>query len=183
MKGKLTREVMAMKMMSFFLAGIVVCSLALAPCIYAANEQMGEMGKELQAEAQQQQSLQSVDRLLGKSIMNETGQNLGTVSDVIICTQTGQVAYVIVSTGGVMGLVVPFKALTVEPTGQFTLNMNLEQFKQAPARQQNLADRQWGRQVHEFYGVAPFWEKGGMRHQTQPMQEPSAREEVSADCL
>jgi sporulation protein YlmC with PRC-barrel domain len=173
---------MIMKMMRFFLRGIVVCSLALAPCVYAASDQMAEMstpgGTEAlpTAQLQQQQALQSVDKLLGKSIMNETGQNLGAVSDVIICTQTGRVAYVIVSTGSVMGMggaehVVPFKALIVEPTGLLTLNMNLEQFKQAPARQQNLADQQWARQVHEFYGVAPFWEESGM--QPQPMQPPS----------
>jgi sporulation protein YlmC with PRC-barrel domain len=113
--------------------------------------------------------LQRVSRLLGKEVVNPNGENLGTIYDVIIDLQIDHIAYMVLSFGGFMGIgeklfVVPAKALQPQPGGdKMVLNVEKDRLKEAPGFDRdnwpNLANREWGTQIHEYYGVAPYWQE------------------------
>lgn len=75
--------------------------------------------------------------------------------------QTGEVAYAVLSFGGVFGIgeklfAVPWSALTLDTQSKnFILNVSKEQLKNAPGFDKNdwpdMLDEAWARGVHSFY--------------------------------
>jgi hypothetical protein len=102
---------------------------------------------------------------------------LGDIKDIVIDPSSGQVAFVIVSSGGILGMgqerhVVPWNALSQDQQGrQLSLNIDQQRFAQAPKSQQDMSDRQWAREVAQFYGVAPYWEEGAQQQQQPQMRD------------
>jgi sporulation protein YlmC with PRC-barrel domain len=125
-------------------------------------------------------SLQRVSRLLGKEVVNANGENLGSVYDVVIDSQTGRIAYMVLSFGGFMGIgeklfAVPAKALQPQPGGdKMVLNVEKDRLKDAPGFDRdnwpNLANREWGTQVHEYYGVTPYWQESEPEPTTETIE-------------
>jgi len=173
-----------------WIIGISLLALTCAPAVgQAAGQnrpedeasQQNAATSESQQESQQQQSQQSLeqsqqkmsalksisDNLMDKSIKNTQGENLGEVQDVLIDPKSGQVAYLIVEEH-----VVPFKALTRDQQGELlALDINAEQFKQSPTKEEDMASRDFGTRVHQFYGVSPYWEEGQSSEQQQQLQQ------------
>lgn len=119
--------------------------------------------------------LQKASDLIGKSVINPQRQDLGKISDIMIDPSTGRVAYMVLSSGGFLGMggklyAVPLSAFHPVP-GQDKLALNIDKDKlmNAPgfdtSHWPNMANREWGTQVHQYYGVTPYWEgssSGGM---------------------
>lgn len=93
--------------------------------------------------------LVATNRLQGAGVKNAAGEEIGTISQFLFDSMTGQVHFAVISTGGFLGLgqleiPVPWKSLnmqTVEGEEKlyFSLNATKEQLEKAP---QFHADRQ-----------------------------------------
>lgn len=169
---------------SVFLFSMALTTGAMAAGEYGSAAQQSPSQSEQQLGAgsaqQMQQEVKSTNKLIGKAVAGKQGQEIGNISDIMIDTQTGQVAYALVSAGGILGMgeeqyIVPWNALHADPqTGQLGLNISKEQLKNAP-KGQTVANREQARKIFEFYGVSPYWEKAGQ----QPEQQPKMLEEKS----
>jgi sporulation protein YlmC with PRC-barrel domain len=111
--------------------------------------------------------------LIGISVENKAGEDLGSIKDLAIDFETGCVAYAVLSFGGVLGLgdklfAVPWSALMYDASNNsFTLDVEKESLEDAPGFDKDnwpdMADQQWGRSVHKYYGVEPYWETTRIR--------------------
>ena len=112
----------------------------------------------------------AADTLEGDRVVNRAGEELGTVEEIMIDVQRGTVAYAVVSCGATAArgdplFAVPWSALTRDPARhRFILDLERSRFEQAPAFDRehwpSMADDRWAAQVHQFYGVRPYWDAG-----------------------
>ena len=119
----------------------------------------------------------SASTLSGDAVVNQQGEDLGKIEDLVIDFEYGRIAYVVLSSRGFLGiadklLAIPWDALSMEiPWGtlspdlkgkKFILNVNKESLKNAPGFDKNhwpqMADRKWGQRVHSYYGCRPYWD-------------------------
>jgi sporulation protein YlmC with PRC-barrel domain len=110
----------------------------------------------------------STKTLMGDKVVNPQGEHLGEIKELMIDPQTGHVGYAVLSFGGFLGMgdklfAVPFRALELKPERkEFVLNIPKDKLKTAPGFDKNdwpkSADRQWGTEIHTFYGTTPYWE-------------------------
>jgi hypothetical protein len=87
-------------------------------------------------------------------------------------TDSGRLAYVVLSTGGTSGaatgklFAIPTRALKMN-TGQdeIVLNIDKDRLLNAPSFESgtwpNMANREWDTEVHRYYGFRPYWEETG----------------------
>jgi len=147
---------------------VLSCMTSKLPVSAAQGNPAGrEQSPMLQEREMQMRQFQicSLGSLLDKGIENGDGEELGKVSDAVIDQQSGQVVYLVVTTGATLGMggekrAVPFRAVFIGYQGTLMLDLSKEQFRRAPVKPDNLADRQWAKMVHQFFGVAPYWEQG-----------------------
>jgi sporulation protein YlmC with PRC-barrel domain len=109
----------------------------------------------------------AADTLEGDKVVNAKGEDLGTIEDIMIDVQRGRVAYAVMSCGGFAGLgeklfAIPWSALTLDANRHcFVLDADRQRFEKAPGFDKqhwpSMADDSWATQVHEFYGVRPYW--------------------------
>jgi len=110
----------------------------------------------------------STKTLLGDKVVNPQGEHLGEIKELMIDPQTGHVGYAVLSFGGFLGMgdklfAIPFRALELN-AGQkeFVLNVPKDKLKTAPGFDKSewpkSTDRQWGTEIHTFYGTTPYWE-------------------------
>jgi len=109
----------------------------------------------------------AADTLEGDRVINAEGEDLGAIHDIMIDVQRGCVAYAVLSRGGILGLgdklyAIPWNAMTLDADRKcFVLDAAKERFDEAPGFDKDhwpsMADSQWASQVHEFYGVRPYW--------------------------
>lgn len=183
-----------MKKLSILTSILFALGLYLVPATFATggsadskDKQYGQSdyqkGQKGQAQAQQgqkfqqqKQSLVLVDNLNGAEIRNQQGENIGEIDSVLVDVRTGQVGFVTLGSGGVLGVgeeryIVPFNALqndTSQDTEgalgmsqmRFTLNKSKEELKRVPEGdiQEALSQEDETRGIFEHYGVAPYWQ-------------------------
>lgn len=111
-------------------------------------------------------SPQRASELMGMSVQNEAGQDLGEIEDLVIDVKSGQVRYVALSFGGFLGLgdklfAVPMSALKLRHKGDashFVLNVNQERLKTAPGFNEDqwpdFGNPEFGAQVDKFYNTS-----------------------------
>jgi sporulation protein YlmC with PRC-barrel domain len=114
-------------------------------------------------------SVRPADDLLGTGVYDRRGDRLGDIETLMIDVATGRIAYAVIAIGGFMGigarlLAVPWTCLVFDADhGCFTLDITGERLERAPAFDRNhwpdMSDPDWGRHVHEFYDIAPYWER------------------------
>lgn len=111
--------------------------------------------------------IMAADTLEGDKVVNAGGDDLGTIEDIMIDVQRGRVAYAVMSCGGFLGMgdklfAIPWSALTLDADRHcFVLDADRERFEKAPGFDKDhwpsMADNSWAAQVHDFYGVRPYW--------------------------
>ena len=99
--------------------------------------------------------------VIGKDVKNSQGESLGKIHDLVINFDNGDIAYVVISSGGVLGIgdtlhAVPWKALSLNSQADgFILNIDQTAWKNAPSFKDNdwpeVADREWNRQLESYY--------------------------------
>ncbi|HVS63536.1 MAG TPA: PRC-barrel domain-containing protein [Thermoanaerobaculia bacterium] len=113
------------------------------------------------------QQVLSASTLIGGDVQNSQGENLGSIKELMLDVDLGRVAYAVLSFGGFLGMgdklfAIPFGALRLNAEKEhFTLDVPKERLKDAPGFDKDdwpsAADRTWGREIHTFYGVEPYW--------------------------
>ena len=117
-------------------------------------------------------ALMGADTLIGDSVVNAAEEDLGDIKEIMLDMQTGQIAYAVLSFGGVLGLgdklfAVPWQALQLDTVNKrFVLDCSKEKLESAPGfdkdRWPDMASPEFGTQIHNFYGTTAT----GMRTST-----------------
>lgn len=103
-------------------------------------------------------------KLVGAKVDNLKGENLGTVDDLVIDLQSGKVAYVALSVGGVLGIgdklfAVPYEEFRTAHDSNnnisFVLDASKERLENAPGFDKNhwpdFASPEWRNQIDTYY--------------------------------
>ncbi len=109
-------------------------------------------------------SASSID---GTSVVNPAGENIGKIKDVMIDWKNGNVAYVVISFGGFLGMgeklfAIPLEAFKFSDVeGEHaTLNVDKEKLENAPGFDKDNwpqnPDYSFIDSVHTHYGYEPF---------------------------
>lgn len=129
--------------------------------------------------SQKSKSIQAADDLKNFTVQDTRGEKVGKVSQVLVDVDSGRIGYAVVSSGGFLGMggqkyIVPFNALKSGEKGQtLTLDIQKDQLKQAPKGDiEQVMNRETGREIHQFYGVSPYWEEGGSEQQPEEKRSP-----------
>jgi hypothetical protein len=107
------------------------------------------------------------DKVEGTEVYRSNGDHIGEIQRVMIDKRSGKVAYAVLSFGGFLGLgedyyPLPWSVLKYnEDLGGYEVNVADDQLKRAPkygrADNWDWADRERGQQLHQYYGVTPYW--------------------------
>ncbi|WP_164102422.1 PRC-barrel domain-containing protein [Candidatus Laterigemmans baculatus] len=104
-----------------------------------------------------------VSQLMDLEVRDLANEELGDVEDIVLDLQTGEVRYVALSVGGVLGVgdklfAVPFKAFRVQNIDDewvLTLNASKQKFENAPGfsdeQWPNFADENWRTTNDRYY--------------------------------
>ncbi|MGM0540775.1 MAG: PRC-barrel domain-containing protein, partial [Thermodesulfobacteriota bacterium] len=98
--------------------------------------------------------------LQGKKVMEATGKKIGEVNSMLVDSQSGQVKYIMLTSGGVFGVggedyLIPWQALQTAPDQQgFQVDLTSEELKEAP-KGAEVTSRDQAQEIHEFFGVSP----------------------------
>jgi sporulation protein YlmC with PRC-barrel domain len=108
--------------------------------------------------------LMGADTLIGDHVHNLKNEHLGTVKEIMLDMQTGRIAYVVMASGGVLGIgeklfAVPFEALSLDTSNhRMTLNIDKERIEQAPGFDKShwpdMANQTWATELHNYYGTS-----------------------------
>jgi sporulation protein YlmC with PRC-barrel domain len=103
--------------------------------------------------------------LIGSKVVNAARENLGKIEDVVIDCRDNQIAYAILSFGGVLGLgdkhfAIPWETITYIPSDQCAIvNIEKDRLANAPGFDKHnwpdLSDGAWANKVHTYYGCGP----------------------------
>jgi sporulation protein YlmC with PRC-barrel domain len=109
----------------------------------------------------------SAGTLTGDDIVNADGDKLGTLKEVMIDFDRGTVVYGVLSRGGVAGIgeklfAVPWALFEVDTEEKhLVLNYDEERLDNSPGfdpdQWPTFGDEAWGLELHEHYGVDPYW--------------------------
>jgi sporulation protein YlmC with PRC-barrel domain len=156
-----TNERRIQEMKSSILTALAVAtSLILAPYAFTAEE-AGQLSAV---------NLLTLEDLKGMEIHTPQGKKLGSVDQLFIDIEEGQLAYVVVSHGGFVRkgtrtAIIPWNAFVVpSPMAQdddrvLVLHIERGQFRNAPhGNLETVLDREQGMEIHNYYGVSPYWE-------------------------
>ena len=119
--------------------------------------------------------IQSPEKLKGMEVVSQTGEKLGKIENVNTDTQTGDIRFVTISKGGVLGIggneiAIPKEAFRVDQTqDQVTLTVNEDKLENVP-KQSDMSDDEFQRNLEQHYGVAPAWNEGSKTMGTEPSE-------------
>jgi sporulation protein YlmC with PRC-barrel domain len=113
--------------------------------------------------------VRSATTVIGSKVVNPEGEELGSIKDLMIDLDDGQIAYAVLSFGGFLGLgdklfAIPLEALTFETEDHTAiLDVDKEVLKNAPGFDKdhwpNNAQYEagWLLDIYEYYGYSPYW--------------------------
>ncbi len=106
-------------------------------------------------------------RVEGTNVFDAEGRKLGTVHSVMINKRSGQVAYALLSFGGVLGVgshiyPIPWEALDYDvDLDGYRVEMSRDQLQHAPRMSlddtDRPIDREHAEEVRSYYGAMPWW--------------------------
>ena len=109
----------------------------------------------------------SATAMIGNNVKNLAGEDLGKIEDLMLNVKSGRVSYAVLSFGGFLGIgnklfAVPWPALDLSTEEKcFYLDIEKKYLENAPGfereRWPNLADPEWRRSIHDYYGIDPYW--------------------------
>ena len=112
-------------------------------------------------------SVLSASTLIGDTVRNQQGEELGSLEEMMLDLDSGQVAYAVLSFGGFLGLgdkyfAIPWQAVSVDTENhEIVLDVSKEKLENAPGFDKDnwpsTVDRSWVAEVHSYYGYDPYW--------------------------
>ncbi|OBV36541.1 PRC-barrel domain-containing protein [Janthinobacterium psychrotolerans] len=117
-------------------------------------------------------ALMGADTLIGDDVYNHSDEQLGDIKEIMLDMRSGQIAYAVLSFGGVLGLgeklfAVPWEKLTLDTVNKrFLLDVDKDQLKNAPGFDKDnwpdMASDAWNDQMNQFYGTTSRYGMGNM---------------------
>lgn len=109
----------------------------------------------------------AADTLRGDAVVNLQGDLLGKIRDIMVDVPRGRIAYVVLSSGGVMGFgdrlyALPWSALTLDAEHRcFVLDADKQKLQAAPGFDRDhwpsMADSNFAKSVYDYYGAESYW--------------------------
>lgn len=108
----------------------------------------------------------SSSTLTGDDVVDREGNKLGTLKELMIDLDRGEVAYAVLSRGGMAGIgeklfAVPWALLEVDTDRRrVVLDVEEEVLDNSPGFDPDnwpQFNTEWGTAIHEHYGIAPYW--------------------------
>lgn len=109
----------------------------------------------------------SATTLIGDTVRNPEGQELGSVKEIMLDMDTGRTSYAVLDMGGFLGIgnklfAMPWSMLTVDAENhEIVIDVAKERLENAPGFDRDdwpdFSDRSWGETIHVHYGVTPYW--------------------------
>lgn len=162
-----------------FIVVVAMAALMTAPVLAAEQTGMKKSDK-MHTSGMKQSSMHSqpfastvrASELIGRDVINQNEEELGSVEDVVI-GRDGRVSYLVVAHGGVMGvgdnlIPVPFSAIEQQTSEEdnIVLNMSKEELENAPSFAANewpdFSDPTYENDVHGYFGASPAGTQGTM---------------------
>lgn len=110
----------------------------------------------------------SAGTLIGDTVRNPQGEELGKLTEIMLDVERGKIAYGVLESGSILGMggklfAIPFQAFSVDRENhQLILNVDKDVIKNAEGFDKNnwpdTANEQWARNTHKHYGFDPYWE-------------------------
>ena len=123
-------------------------------------------------------ALMGADTLIGDDVYNHEDEELGDIKEIMLDMRTGQIAYAVLSFGGILGMgdklfAVPWERLTLDTVNKrFLLNVDKELLKNAPGFDKNnwpdMGSEAWNQQMEAFYGSSTRYGSGAMAGSHMP---------------
>lgn len=109
----------------------------------------------------------SANAVLEAPLVDETNEDIGKLSELMIDFDEGRVAYTVLQSGGILGIggekySIPWEVLkfTGKPM-KITVHVDKDRLKTAPQFKSGddpvYRSRQWGRRVYETFDLKPYW--------------------------
>lgn len=124
----------------------------------------------------------SASSIIGDEVANHQEENLGSISDIMLDTQSGEIRYAVLSAGGFLGIgdklfAIPWEALQLDTAEhRFLLDVDAERLKNAPGFDKDnwpdMADPTWVDSVHSYYGSSSYGSS------TSPGNTPGGRSRI-----
>jgi sporulation protein YlmC with PRC-barrel domain len=105
--------------------------------------------------------------LYGNKVVNRKEETLGSISEILLDVSCGRIAYVLLASGGFMGVgerlfAIPWNALRPDMDRKcFVLDAERSDFANAPSFDKdhwpNVPDAQWHEELHRYYRARPYW--------------------------
>ena len=109
----------------------------------------------------------SASTIMGDTVRNTRGEELGTLEEIMLDLDSGQVAYAVLSFGGFLGFgdklfAIPWQALSVDTENkEIVLAVSKEKLENAPGFEQDdwprSVEPSWMAEVYSYYGYEPYW--------------------------
>jgi sporulation protein YlmC with PRC-barrel domain len=145
----------------------------------AVSRERETSGQISATQEEKSKSIQAADDLKNFTVQDTRGEKIGKVSQVLVDLDSGRIGYAVVSSGGFLGMggekyIVPFNALkSGERRQTLTLDVQKDQLRQAPkGDMEQVMSRESGREIHQFYGVSPYWEENSSEPQAEKKRSP-----------
>ena len=110
--------------------------------------------------------LMGAHTLVGNKVVNQQGENLGDIREIMLDMRSGRVSYAVLAFEAFFSMgeklfAVPWNALALDTEKRrFTLNVEKDRLKQAPGFDKthwpNMADQTWQREIRTYYGSPEF---------------------------
>lgn len=155
----------------YSMAGILIIFCLSIDASYAQQSPMAEKKQEnkqtdiYRTEKGKKINAFMVTNITGSTVRNMDGEELGTIEDIVVDIDTGQILYAIMDFGGFLGIggklfPVNWQALAPLPSeGVFLLDIAKNKLKNAPAYDKanlpDMGERQWGEEIAAFYKAYP----------------------------
>jgi sporulation protein YlmC with PRC-barrel domain len=160
---------------------ITSAALAFAIPLYAAGEPGMKSDSQQQAGVTQQQTDQmqssqiiTAENLKGMEVVSQKGEELGKIKKVMIDQQSGEVQFVTIYKGGILGIggeevAAPLSAFEISDE-KARLTVDQSKLENVPQQKAEVTDSTYQRDLETHYGVAPAWEKGDRGDTTKTQQ-------------
>jgi sporulation protein YlmC with PRC-barrel domain len=124
-----------------------------------------------------------ISEVIGTTVENTQGDNLGEIHDVVVDPSDSSVAYAVLAAGGFLGLgekyfAIPwraFQAVTDDndktEVERLILDADKDRMQNAPGFDKDnwpdMANPEWGQTVHTYYGQQDYWQQRQSRQRAQ----------------
>ncbi len=122
---------------------------------------------EMKVEGTNVRHVMSASTLIGDKVVNDAGEDIGKIEEIMLHVPSGKIAYAVLSFGGFLGIgdklfAIPWEALKLnEDTKSFVLSIAKEKLEKAPGFDKDhwpdMADRKWSQEIYSYYGYRAVW--------------------------